>query len=319
MNGDGKDLLKLAQTWRRDGHQVTLASVLATWGSAPRPSGSLLIIRDDGVFAGSVSGGCVEGDVIAASEDVLSTGVPRVLDYGVSNDMAWEVGLACGGKISILLEPFTYESPLPIPPFAALHSTQKGLVSLISADEDNPSITQALKSDRAQVVEADGETWFINPFNSPLRLILIGAVHIAQTLIPMAQQAGYQVIVIDPRSSFANAQRFKGIEVLDNWPDEGLKTLNIDARTAIVTLTHDPKLDDAALLVALGSNAFYIGSLGSKKTHAARLERLRGKGFDEAALARIHGPVGLAIGARSPGEIAISILAQMTAVLRGAE
>ncbi|MEQ1890473.1 MAG: XdhC family protein [Alphaproteobacteria bacterium] len=175
----------------------------------------------------------------------------------------------------------------------------------------------ALREDKARTVEtAQGEV-FINVFNPPLRLLIAGAVHIAQPLAQMAAVAGYDVTIIDPRRAFATAERFPGVALLTEWPDAGVAELHPDARTAIVTLTHDPKLDDAALKTALNSESFYIGCLGSRKTHAARLERLRMAGFDEAALGRIHGPVGLAIGAKSPAEIAISILAQMTSILRG--
>ncbi len=175
----------------------------------------------------------------------------------------------------------------------------------------------ALREDRARTVETAGGEVFINVFNPPLRLLIAGAVHIAQPLAQMAAVAGYDVTIIDPRRAFATTERFPGVALRTEWPDAGVAELRPDARTAIVTLTHDPKLDDAALTTALNSDSFYIGCLGSKKTHAARLERLRRAGFDDDALARIHGPVGLAIGAKSPAEIAISILSQMTSILRG--
>jgi len=179
---------------------------------------------------------------------------------------------------------------------------------------------EAFASDRSRTVEAGGERggerWFVHVFNPALRMHVVGAVHIAQALAPMAGLAGYDVTVIDPRRAFASDARFPHVRVITEWPDEALARLAPDARSAVVTLTHDPKLDDAALEVALASDAFYIGALGSKRTHAARLERLAGAGFDRAALARIHGPAGLAIGARSPAEIALSILAQATEALR---
>ncbi len=175
----------------------------------------------------------------------------------------------------------------------------------------------ALREDKARTVETSEGEIFINVFNPPLRLLIAGAVHIAQPLARMAALTGYDVTIIDPRRAFATEDRFPGVTLVTEWPDAGVAALQPDARTAIVTLTHDPKLDDAALSTALNSGSFYIGCLGSRKTHGARLERLRMAGFDEAALARIHGPVGLAIGAKSPAEIAISILAQMTLILRG--
>lgn len=174
----------------------------------------------------------------------------------------------------------------------------------------------ALRSDRSQMAEIDGGSVFAQTFNPPLRMLVIGAVHISQALAPIAQLAGYEVTVIDPRRAFASDARFPGIAVETDWPDEVLERLGVDHRTAVVTLTHDPKLDDPALTVALRSNAFYIGSLGSKRTHAARLQRLREAGFDDKSLERIHGPIGLPLGAKSPAEIAISAIAQITSALR---
>jgi xanthine dehydrogenase accessory factor len=175
---------------------------------------------------------------------------------------------------------------------------------------------KTVRSDRSASVEGeDGET-FLHVFNPPLRLLIVGAVHIAQPLSQMAAIAGYDVVVIDPRRAFATDARFPGVELVPEWPDEGLEALALDHRTAVVTLTHDPKLDDPALTVALKSEVFYIGSLGSNKTHAARLERLRREGIEEEALGRINGPIGLHIGAKSPAEIALAIMAQVTAALR---
>ncbi len=176
---------------------------------------------------------------------------------------------------------------------------------------------ETLRADRSRTVSDVGGEVFVQAFNPPLRLVLVGAVHIAQALAPMAALAGYQVTVVDPRRSFATDERFPGVELRSDWPDEVLEEMALDARTAVVTLTHDPKLDDPALQAALGAPVFYIGCLGSTRTHAGRLARLRKAGFDDAALARIHGPVGLDIGARSPAEIAVAILAQITSRLRG--
>jgi xanthine dehydrogenase accessory factor len=177
---------------------------------------------------------------------------------------------------------------------------------------------RALLADRNTTVEAGGATWFLHAYNPPLRLVVVGAVHIAQALAPMALRLGYAVFITDPRRAFATDERFPGLTVSTDWPDEALDAWKPDSRTAIVTLTHDPKLDDPALDRALKSQAFYIGALGSRKTHAARLDRLRALGHDEAALARIQGPVGLNIGAVTAGEIGLSILAQIVAVRRGA-
>ena len=187
---------------------------------------------------------------------------------------------------------------------------------------DDPALAQAARAailaDRPVTIETASGPMFLNVFNPPLRMAVVGAVHVTQALAPMAALAGYEVTVIDPRRAFGSEQRFPGVELSHAWPDEAMNEFRPDLRSAVVTLTHDPKLDDPALSVALRSDAFYIGALGSKKTHGARLERLRGAGFSEPELARIRGPVGLAIGARSPAEIAVSILAQVTQTLRQA-
>ena len=176
---------------------------------------------------------------------------------------------------------------------------------------------EALRADRSRrLASEDGRSLFLQVFNPPLRMVIVGAVHITQALVPMADLLGYEVTVVDPRRAFASDERFPGVTVDTDWPDDALHRLSPDRRTAVVTLTHDPKLDDPALEVALASDAFYIGSLGSRRTHAARLERLRARGFDEPALARIHGPIGLAIGAKSPAEIATAVTAEITARLR---
>ncbi|HEY4342854.1 MAG TPA: XdhC family protein [Parvibaculum sp.] len=179
------------------------------------------------------------------------------------------------------------------------------------------AVSEVLASDKSRVVAAqDGTEWFLNAYNPPLRLLVVGAVHVAQPVVVIAELDAYDVVVVDPRTAFASPARFPQATLRTEWPDEALTALKPDSRTAVITLTHDPKLDDPALIVALNSPAFYIGALGSKKTHAARLERLKAAGFDEQTLARIHGPIGLSIGAKSPAEIAISIMAQITEVLR---
>ena len=205
-------------------------------------------------------------------------------------------------------------------PVALATALPGGLQLLLPDDDAPPALADAaqtvLMRDRSATVEIDGAAWFIQAHNPPLRLVIVGAVHIAQAMAPMAVQLGYAVTVIDPRGAFASAERFPGVALSTDWPDEALEALAPDSRTAIVTLTHDPKLDDPALDRALRSAAFYVGSLGSRKTHAARLERLRALGHDDAALARIHGPVGLNLGAVTAAEIALSALAQIVSVRR---
>lgn len=311
-----------ALAWAREGRGAALATVVETWGSAPRQPGSQLAISGRGEIMGSVSGGCVEGAVVTEALEALGDGVPRLLTFGVSDETAFSVGLACGGTIKVLVEPVAPWLPVLEQLVAARAARAAvGYVvdlgdwsrALVSPGAD-PAVDAVLRRDKA-VVDAGR---FIAPHNPPLRMIVVGAVHIAQPLVAMARLAGYDPTLIDPRETFGAAERFPGEVVLDDWPDEALARLAPDSRTAIITLTHDPKLDDPAIRYALRSRCFYLGCLGSKKTHAARVVRLQAAGFSEAEIARIHAPVGLAIGAKTPAEIAVSILAQVTAVLRGA-
>ena len=333
----GVDVLDEAAQWRDGGMGVALATVIATWGSSPRPAGSQLAVDHEGSMAGSVSGGCVEGAVVETALGVIESGEHVVLDFGVSDEMAWEVGLACGGEIQIFVECLARAGSGAVPEAAWLDTLRASAARkhpvVLSLDletgerwvrqpgADGPSesenvLSEALESDTSLIFEHERQRLFLQPFNPALRLVLVGAVHIAQPLSRMAAESGYEVIIVDPRSAFSSEARFPTTRLERAWPDEALEALGLDSRTAVVTLTHDPKLDDPALRVALASPAFYVGSLGSKRTHARRLERLREAGFDEASLGRLHGPVGLDIGARSPAEIAISILGEMTACLR---
>ncbi|MFC3713420.1 XdhC family protein [Sphingoaurantiacus capsulatus] len=306
LAGDELDrLLAAARDWLTEGHGVAIATVAETWGSAPRRAGSHLVVRDDGLFEGSVSGGCVEGDVIANALELIAEGGFRRLEYGVADATAWEVGLACGGRIAILVQAI---HPDWFPP---------ALLEEIS-DARRDGRTLALSTDdagRTRIGEAEGA--FINRYTPPLRLAIIGAVHIAQALAPMARQLGYAVTIIDPRGMFAAAARFEDATVNDRWPDEALAEWQPNAASAVVTLTHDPKLDDPALLAALPSPAFYVAALGSRRTQAARVERLAAAGLTQDQIARLHGPAGLDLGAANPSEIALSIAAQMTAAWRG--
>ncbi|MCZ4351298.1 XdhC/CoxI family protein [Roseovarius aestuarii] len=308
-----------ALTWYRTGRGAALATVVQTWGSAPRRVGAQLAVSGAGDMAGSVSGGCVEGAVVLAAQDAIQTGRPEMLEFGISDGDAFAVGLACGGTIRVLVEPVgTHLPEAVLADLVAARATRQPVAYVTGVDKaprlETDGHADRLRMDRSGF-EDDGQT-FVAIHNPPLRLVVVGAVHIAQALVPMARVAGYDVVVIDPRAAFASPERFPDSTLLDDWPDEAARDFGLDARTALVLLTHDPKLDDPALIVALHSDVFYIGALGSKRTHAARLERMAAQGFDQAALARIHGPVGLNIGAAGPAEIAVSILAQMTRVLR---
>ncbi|WP_113912779.1 XdhC family protein [Roseovarius dicentrarchi] len=313
------DIPHIALGWHRAGQGAALATVVQTWGSAPRRVGAMLAVSGHGDMAGSVSGGCVEGAVVAEALEAIADGAPRMLEYGVSDGDAFAVGLACGGTIRVLVQPIG--AALPEPVLAALVTARAARqpAALITAPGAVPVLETAghedrFRADRSGFAE-DGQT-FIAIHNPPLRLIVVGAVHIAQALVPMARIVGYDPVIIDPRAAFATDARFPGETLLDDWPDDAVRALGLDARTALVLLTHDPKLDDPALTEGLRSGAFYIGVLGSTRTHARRLERMREVGFAHQDLARIHGPVGLNIGAVGPAEIALSILAQMTEVLR---
>ena len=331
-SSDLADPLTAATAWLDGHHRVALATVTRTWGSAPRPAGSQMAVREDGAFTGSVSGGCVEGAVIGEAQAALSDGKARNLKFGVSDADAWAVGLACGGTIEVHVAP-VLESAQQTILVELERARAQSRAAVLATDLTSGEIrvvypeagaTDALvaaaavqaRRDQSASIEAGGRSWFLTVFNPPLDLAIIGAVHIAQPLSRMGALAEYAVRVIDPRTAFASAERFPGITLVHDWPQDALTSQPLGPRSAIVALTHDPKFDDPALSAALKSPAFYIGALGSKTTHARRLERLKAQGFSEADLARIHGPIGLDIGARSPAEIAVAILGQMTAILR---
>ena len=357
---DTEAVLHQALTWIAAGRKVALATVARTWGSSPRPAGSKLAINDASEFVGSVSGGCIEGAVIQEALEVMETGGSRLLSFGVSDETAWEVGLACGGKIEVLIE-----AVVPMPQMEtsaalkAVDGDDRGVPSGVferliftrrvgqqvvlgtplaggrhrlfdvtpnahggndAAAIDPVAAAAAVgvaRRDQAEVVETARGAMLLEPHLPPLRLIIVGAVHVAQPLAEMAQLAGFAVTIVDPRRAFATEARFPGQKLVVGWPDEAIRKLRLDVRTAVVTLTHDPKLDDPGLIAALASPAFYVGCLGSGKTHAARRARLTERGIAAEELDRLHGPVGLRIGARTPAEIAVSILGEIVAALRG--
>ena len=314
-------MMTLALEWHLAGRGAVVATVVDTWGSAPRGTGSQLVIDRDGGMQGSVSGGCVEGAVILEAQDALEHGSARLLTYGVSDDDAFAVGLACGGTIRVLVEPvgsvLTQETLSEVVAAIAAHRPV-GLVRSLTGTGHRvigpQTAPDRFRLDRSGI-DQDGET-FVQVFNPPLRMIIVGAVHIAQPLAQIASLAGYAVTLVDPRPAFASAARFPGHQILEDWPDEAIASMAPDARTAVVTLTHDPKLDDPAILATLDTDAFYLGCLGSTRTHAKRLERLADTGVSDTDIGRIHAPVGLNLGGRLPAEIAISVMAQVTQVLR---
>ncbi len=317
-----------ALAWIDEGRKVALATVVKTWGSAPRPVGAQLVVDAEMAFEGSVSGGCVEGAVILEAVDAMGDGACRVLSFGVSDDTAFEVGLACGGQIEVMVEPIGVGKGPSVDELKALVEARaarrpvvwevdtetwaRRLIERDRADEATETLFRNDKSSREGAV-------FRGVHNPPLRLVIVGAVHIAQPLVQMARMAGYDIVLSDPRDSFASAERFPDETFLEGWPDEALAAYGLDTRTAVVTLSHDPKIDTPALQTALASEAFYIGALGSTRTHAKRVAALQEAGVSDAAIARIDGPVGLDIGAASPAEIAVSIMGEMTERLRRPE
>lgn len=311
---------EIALDWYSAGRKPWVATVIETWGSAPRAAGSQMVVDAGGAMMGSVSGGCVEGAVVAEAQ---AGGAARVLTYGVSDDEAFAVGLACGGTIRVLLVPVAKGALDPdlLARLVAARAEPRAVALEVGLEDfahrlvplgADPAVDARLRADRSGVEEG----CFIGVHNPPLRLFVVGAVQIAQSLVPMARALGHAVTLIDPRSAFGSAARFPGEALEEDWPDEALPRLAPDARSAIVTLTHDAKLDDPAIAFALRSPVYYLGCLGSTRTHAKRLDRLRALGFAEADFARIHAPAGLNIGAKSPAEIALSIMAEITQVLR---
>lgn len=314
-------IAEIALLWHQGGRQVALATVMETWGSAPRRAGSQLVVAGDGQMMGSVSGGCVEGAVIEEALTAIGDGQSRVLTFGVSDDNAFAVGLACGGTIRILVEPIAKSGLREeiLADLVAAREARQRVAYIVNLETWERKLApfgarfdERFRKDQTGVEGAE----FIAIHNPAPRLIVVGAVHIAQALLPMARACGHAPSLVDPRGAFGSVERFPGETIVDAWPDEALGRLGLDARTAVLTLTHDPKLDDPAIRAALGSPVYYLGCLGSKRTHAKRVERLTVAGFGADDLARIHAPVGLDLGAANPAEIALSIMADITLALR---
>ena len=313
---------EIALDWHRQGKKAALATVVQTWGSAPRPVGSQLAVSGDAEIMGSVSGGCVESAVVAEALDRLEDGTCTILEFGVSDDDAFAVGLACGGTIRIMVEPVGTGAGISEDLLARIVDARAGREALAIETDTSDWTRKTLNySDRPVAFDTDKSgfddqerfLWISNP---PLRLVIVGAVHIAQPLSEMAKLTGYDVTVVDPREAFASEARFPGHRLSHDWPDAALRTHGLDHRTAIATLTHDPKIDDPALETALRSPVFYIGALGSTRTHGKRVARLTEQGFNETEIARIDAPIGADIGAKSPAEIAVSVMAELTERLR---
>jgi xanthine dehydrogenase accessory factor len=321
--------IEVARDWLADFGQVALATVVSTWGSAPVPVGGRLVITSGSRFEGSVSGGCVEAEVITEAEDVMASDSPKLLEFGIGEETAWRAGLPCGGTIKIYVEPLRRErdrvyleevlaARLARKWLGVLTTLETGARRLFDTPELMPAeIGACAHEDQSRLVETPDGDAFLHVLVPPVRLVIVGATHIGQVLADLAQRIDYDVVVVDPRTAFASRERFGQIETLTEWPELSFKGLKLDARTAVVTLTHAAALDDEALRESLRANCLYIGALGSKRANAQRLERLRAEGLSEEDLMRIHAPVGLSIGAKNPSEIAVSIIADIIKTSRG--
>ena len=302
------DILTPMSVWLKEKRKVALATVISTWGSAPRPVGGQMAIDSNGEIIGSVSGGCIEGAVINEGINSINDGKLRIKDYGISNDMAWEVGLACGGELKILIQPLNLEDEIVYSIVENIKNREptKLIINCLTGSRhiDNSIINQISSYDKIKEE-------FIHVIDPKPRLFIVGAVHIAQALISLAKTADFEIILIDPRDHFATKDRFPNCKIINEWPDTALSNFILDKATHLVTLTHDPKIDDPALIYTLKKDIGYIGSLGSKKTHNKRCERLIDIGFCQSDLSKIHGPIGLNIKAKTPAEIAVSIMAEI--------
>ena len=318
-SADDTAALDAVLAWAEHGVNGALATILATWGSAPRGAGSHMAIAADGAFVGSVSGGCVEGTLIREARDCLEAGGPRTVRYGVSDADAWDAGLACGGSIVVRLDRVG-DRPGDLSPRLVAHvrsALRRRTPVALCFPPGQPARLHPRPPPTTQTVPPRcpvETTPVVRPYPPRVRLVVVGAGHISRALVAMALPLGHEVHVVDPRSAFARPDRFPGAEVHVEYPDELLDRLGVDAHTAVVALTHDPRIDDPALTAALDGRALYVGALGSKRSHAARVERLQASGLAAAQIDRVHGPVGLPLGGRAPAEIALAILAELTQV-----
>ena len=346
-----KDILNDLDQWIKAGQSIAIATVIQTWGSAPRGAGSKMGVAAQGAIIGSVSGGCVEGAVVEASLEVMRTGIPQLLHFGVADETAWQVGLACGGTIDVFVNPLAMDLYSAV---SAAIQQEKSVLTLTiirgkreqlgrtivwmedgsilgtlgdGLDEAAPGVARmAYEAGKPMVktlpsVQTSGEVdIFVDVILPSPVLVIVGGVHISIALADIARVMGFRTIVVDPRRSFGSQTRFPNVDrLIQAWPDQALSDVGLNRASAVAVLTHDPKLDDPALIVALRSPAFYVGALGSTKTHARRRQRLLEAGLTEIQLNRLHAPIGLDIQATTPEEIALSIMAEIIAAWRGAD
>jgi xanthine dehydrogenase accessory factor len=312
MDSVDTQVLKKTDDWHREGHRVVLGTIVRTWGSAPRPVGALVAIRGDGLVVGSVSGGCIEDDLVdKVRAKALAAERPQRVTYGVTAEEAFRFGLPCGGTIELILEPITEASQVA----QLLERVAAGKQTLRSLDMKTGRVT--LQDGRGSDVLAFDDDRLVTVHGPRLRLLVIGAGQLTHYLAQMALALDYQVTICDPREEYADGWTVPGTTLVRTMPDDTVVDFQPDRNTAIIALTHDPKLDDLALMEALKSNAFYVGAIGSQRNQAKRKERLVEFGVTAEQLERLHGPVGLKNGARTPPEIAVSILAELTATKYG--
>lgn len=328
------DVSAVLDRWLDGEGPLALSTVVQTWGSGPRRPGARMTVDASGGIAGSVSGGCVEGAVVRTAREVLAGGAPQLLRFAVADETAWGVGLSCGGAISVFVERperativavrEAMRARIPVSLAVGVSGEALGSRAVVTASGAlGPAKiaavgSEALAGGRPLIRETDAGRVFADVIAPPDSLVLVGGVHIAQALANLARTVGYRVAICDPRPVFGSPERFPGVALVNDWPEPGFETIGLDAGTAVATLTHDPKLDDPALIAALASPAFYVGALGSRRTHARRLARLRDRGVAAADLARIAAPIGFPIGSRTPAQIALSVMAEVVATRNGA-
>lgn len=331
-----------ALAYLRDTGAAALVTVIETWGSAPVPTGGQMAVAADGRFAGSVSGGCIEGDILVAAERAIADRRTRVLAFGVDDATAWRVGLPCGGNIRVMVEPLTAADGAMLERLATAARAREVLAvatdiatggrRLLTREEIDLEVARGalsadlgwrLKGGDSRLVPAPaGEAGatrevFYKTYAPPARLVIIGATHIAQVLVALAATAGYGAIIIDPRDAYASVDRFHGVEIIADSPGPALERVGLDASTAVVALAHVIHIDDEALMAALRAPCVYVGVLGSRKNRDRRRERLTAAGFAASDIDRIRSPIGLDIGALTPAEIAVAILAEVIETVRG--
>ncbi len=303
-----REILSELREWTDAGEEIALATVVETWGSSPRPLGSKMAVTKSGKMAGSVSNGCIEGAVFEEAQKVLKAGKGRIAAFGVADDVAFEVGLACGGHIEVFVEPFG--------------DTHRAVMAKLEKNEPVTLRTNLVSGElelvdgtpRGSELPRRAGDWFVEPYRRAAHLVIIGAIHIAIPLHRLAKLMGYRVTVVDARAKFATRERFPDAdELVVAWPDEAMAKIRLDPSTYVVILTHDPKFDLPALRSVLGKDVGYIGAIGSRKTNQNRFDKLRAEGYTEDQLARVHGPIGLDLGSRGADETALGIIAEVTA------